>query len=201
VIKFYTNRELAGCFGINLAKWKRWSREFLPPDPLAGKQAGYARQYYFNEAFTVFLGGHLVGKLDFSVPQAREILHDVEKWLNARGFRCDARGRAKPRHPWERGVQSFTLGIRVRSGHLRGYRMIGNISESIEKKGNMDVVNAVYLREKIEKRVPDNDPVEVEIEKRINLTALFNHFLERIDPGKQLFVHYMGGGDNGEVVI
>ena len=34
-MKYYTNRELSRLFDINLATWKRWSREFLPPDPLA----------------------------------------------------------------------------------------------------------------------------------------------------------------------
>ena len=60
MVKLYTNRELSEKLGINLAKWKRWSREFLPPDPLGGMQSGFARQYYFSDVFTVRLGGHLV---------------------------------------------------------------------------------------------------------------------------------------------
>ena len=58
MINYYTNRELSSLLNINLAKWKRWSREFLPPDPLGGKQSGYARQYHADQAFTLFLGGH-----------------------------------------------------------------------------------------------------------------------------------------------
>ena len=68
MIKFFTNRELSDKLGIKLAKWKRWSREFLPPDPLGGMQSGYARQYNPDQAFTVFLGGHLVADLKFSIP-------------------------------------------------------------------------------------------------------------------------------------
>ena len=76
MVKFYNNRELSDKLGVNLARWKRWSREFLPPDPLAGKQAGYARQYYVEHAFIVFLGGQLVADLGFSIPQARWILSE-----------------------------------------------------------------------------------------------------------------------------
>ena len=68
-------------FNINLAKWKRWSREFLPPDPLGGLQSGYARQYSPDEAFTVFLGGHLVGDLKFSISETKQILVDLHQWL------------------------------------------------------------------------------------------------------------------------
>ena len=81
MIKFYTNKELSKKFSVNLARWKRWSREFLAPDPLGGLQSGYARQYNPDEAFTVVLGGHLVGDLKFSIPEAKQILVDLHQWL------------------------------------------------------------------------------------------------------------------------
>ena len=89
MIKFYTNQELAHKFNINLARWKRWSREFLPPDPLGGLQSGYARQYNVHQAFTVYLGGHLVGDLKFSIPEARLILLDLQNWLAEHQFCSD----------------------------------------------------------------------------------------------------------------
>ena len=81
MIKFYTNKELSKKFDVNLARWKRWSREFLAPDPLGGLQSGYARQYNPDEAFTVALGGHLVGDMKFSIPEAKQILFDLHQWL------------------------------------------------------------------------------------------------------------------------
>ena len=66
MVTFYQNRELSQKLGVKLAKWKRWSREFLPPDPLGGLQSGYARQYNLNDAFSVYLGGYLVSELKFS---------------------------------------------------------------------------------------------------------------------------------------
>ena len=86
MIKFYTNKELSQKFNVNLARWKRWSREFLPPDPLGGLQSGYARQYNPDEAFTVFLGGHLVGDLKFSIPETKQILVDLHQWLVDHNF-------------------------------------------------------------------------------------------------------------------
>ena len=81
MIKFYTNKELSNKFNVNLARWKRWSREFLAPDPLGGLQSGYARQYNPDEAFTVVLGGHLVRDLKFSIPETKQILADLHQWL------------------------------------------------------------------------------------------------------------------------
>ena len=86
LIKFYTNRELAEKLGINLAKWKRWSRKFLPPDPLGGLQSGFARQYTLADAFLVHLGGTLVSDLKFTLPEASLILNDLRPWLIENGF-------------------------------------------------------------------------------------------------------------------
>ena len=81
MLKFYLNRDLADRLNIPLSRWKRWSREFLPPDPLGGLQSGYARQYNLRDAFAVYLGGFLVSGMGFSIPEARKILHDLNGWL------------------------------------------------------------------------------------------------------------------------
>jgi hypothetical protein len=86
MVKYFQNRELAQKLGINLAKWKRWSREFLPPDPLGGLQSGYARQYNLDDAFIVYLGGFLVSGLKFSIPEAKQILTDLKEWMKSKRF-------------------------------------------------------------------------------------------------------------------
>jgi hypothetical protein len=86
MIKYYNNREISHSLGLNLARWKRWTREFLPPDPLGGLQSGYARQLSMREVFWVALGGHLVGFLKFSIHQAKAILADLEPWLEQNGY-------------------------------------------------------------------------------------------------------------------
>jgi len=99
MIVYFNNKMLSDRFSINLAKWKRWSREFLPPDPLGGLQSGFARQYTPDEAFTVYLAGCLVSHLHFSIPDTRQILHDLLPWLSANGFRLDNQNAAAASQP------------------------------------------------------------------------------------------------------
>jgi hypothetical protein len=111
MIKFYTNRELSRIFSTNLAKWKRWSREFLPPDPLGGLQSGYARQYNLDEAFTVFLGGHLVGDLKFTIPESRQILNDLKQWLLDHEFYFDFSENANSLNESVQHVQNYQIAV------------------------------------------------------------------------------------------
>jgi hypothetical protein len=83
---YFDSKYLSKKFNVNSAKWKRWAREFLPVDPLGGYQSGYARQFNCKDAFRVYLGGHLVSVLRFTIPEARQILADLEVWLKKQGF-------------------------------------------------------------------------------------------------------------------
>ena len=109
MIKYYSNRELAQKLDINLAKWKRWSREFLPPDPLGGMQSGYARQYSPDDAFTVMLGGHLVSELKFTIPEAKKILADLSQWLQDKGFAYDIKGNAVAGNGIDALIKSYLI--------------------------------------------------------------------------------------------
>lgn len=86
MIHYYTSREISEKLEVNLARWKRWSRAFLPPDPLGGMQSGYARQYAFKDLFKVFLGGHLLSHLKLSLPESIQVLADLSPWLKKNGF-------------------------------------------------------------------------------------------------------------------
>lgn len=83
---YYNSRYISDALGIKLAKWKRWVREFLPPDPLSGQQSGYARNFNIKDAFHVYLAGYLVGTLSFSISQARQIMSDLGPSLKQRGY-------------------------------------------------------------------------------------------------------------------
>lgn len=78
---FYDGRTLAKKLNIPLARFKRWGREFLPPDNLGGFQSGYARQYNVNEAFRVYLGGFLVHDAKLAIAQAREVMECLKDRL------------------------------------------------------------------------------------------------------------------------
>lgn len=82
---YFNSRYLSEKLNVNLAKWKRWSREFLPPDPLGGLQSGYARQFNHREAFKIYLGGILVSMLRFSIPETRKILQHLDQTLEKQG--------------------------------------------------------------------------------------------------------------------
>jgi hypothetical protein len=69
-----SNRELSRRLNVDLAKWKRWSRTFLLPDPRAGMQRGVTREYTIEDAFTVHLGGYLLGTLKLSAVESRKII-------------------------------------------------------------------------------------------------------------------------------
>lgn len=111
MIHFYTNRELSEILDVNLARWKRWSRAFLPPDPLGGMRSGYARQYVFKDLFKVFLGGYLLSHLKMSVLESRQILTDLSLWLEKHGFYADNGGNGqsleKRRAPYRIHVAAF----------------------------------------------------------------------------------------------
>lgn len=74
MLSFYDSRSLTHKLNIPLARYKRWTREFLPPDNLGGYQSGYARQYNVNEAFLVYLGGFLVHDVKLTMTQAKDVL-------------------------------------------------------------------------------------------------------------------------------
>jgi hypothetical protein len=89
MIRYFTNRQLSRSFGVNLAKWKRWSREFLPPDPLGGLQSGYARQYSPDDAFQLRVAGYLVSAAALAIPDVRRVLEDLGPLMQDAGFRFD----------------------------------------------------------------------------------------------------------------
>jgi hypothetical protein len=83
---YFDSKYLSKRLKINAARWKRWAREFLPPDPLGGFQSGYARQFSYKDAFRVFLGGDLVSALRLTIPEARQVLTDLDDWLKKQGL-------------------------------------------------------------------------------------------------------------------
>lgn len=80
----FTYRELSEKLDINLAKLKRWGREFLPPDGTAGQQQGVARVLTIDEAFVLFLARKLLSALKYSIPETKEIMELLLPWLRTK---------------------------------------------------------------------------------------------------------------------
>jgi hypothetical protein len=85
-------RQASAFFGVKLATWKRWSREFLPPDRKARMRSGRTRLLSLDQAFQVFLGAHLVSFLRYSIPEARDIMAGLKTWFLKNGIFPGASG-------------------------------------------------------------------------------------------------------------
>ena len=184
MIKFFTNRELSQRLDINLAKWKRWSREFLPPDPLGGLQSGYARQYNPNEAFTVHLGGHLVANCKFSIPEAKQILYDIDEWLGDNGFYFDVKGNAGSSKGGEHRVERYIIFIikdeDVRNGKARFYYIIrGIISNRPVRREGFDMMQELYTETSIPSGTDLFPGLETHTAKTLSISGFLNRFVDR----------------------
>jgi hypothetical protein len=184
MIKFFTNRELSKRLGINLAKWKRWSREFLPPDPLGGMQSGYARQYHPDQAFTVFLGGHLVADLKFSIPEARQLMQDLRPWMSDKGFFFEPKGYAVSDNGVDALVQRYIISIRLEKGMENHFKSIctarGIISnEPVLHKG-FDIMEKLYVETSINPRAEKIAEEDMNVVKTLNISGILNVFVDAV---------------------
>ena len=184
MIKFFTNRELSDRLGIKLSKWKRWSREFLPPDPLGGMQSGYARQYHPDQAFTVFLGGHLVADLKFSIPEANQIIIDLNKWLSEKGFFFDLRGHSVFDNGLDALIKKYIIFIRRRKGPDKRFQFIytarGVISnEPVQYKG-FEIMKKLYVETSVNQRPEKPSEMDMNVVKTLYITGILGDFVDAV---------------------
>ncbi len=182
MIKFYTNKELSQIFDINLAKWKRWSREFLPPDPLGGLQSGYARQYNLDEAFTVYLGGYLVSELKFTIPESRQILLDLHQWLIDHGFYYDFSGQAGFETKTGEPVQRYHIAVISPVVPDTGtpnlaYRIKAIIGRSKKENDGRLLHQEQFIQTLIPDRIDGTEILDAESFRVLNISLIRRNFL------------------------
>jgi hypothetical protein len=182
MIKFFTNRELSNRLGISLSKWKRWSREFLSPDPLGGMQSGYARQYHPDEAFTVFLAGHLVKDLKFAIPEAGQMMKDLQPWLFDKGFFYAPKGYVLSDKGIDALVRNYVIFIRREKGSDNRFKFIytsrGIISnEPVLHKG-FDIIKKLYVETSIDSGAKNVSKVDMNVVKTLYITGILNDFVD-----------------------
>ncbi len=153
MIRFYLNRELADRLGFKLSRWKRWSREFLPPDPLGGLQSGFARQYNLTDAFQVYLGGHLVADLNFPIPDTRVILEDLKPWVRSQYFSNSNRNSAAfvAQPVKEYRIHIFTTRADYETEQKRRYAVRRLIDVKMDGKRGTRMVTEHYLENWLER--------------------------------------------------
>jgi len=184
MIKFFTNRELSDRLGIKLAKWKRWSREFLSPDPLGGMQSGYARQFNPDQAFTVFLGGHLVADLKFSIPEANKIIQDLNKWLSEKGFFFNPRGRSTIDKNVDALIEKYIIFIRREKGLDKRFKFIytarGIISnEPVQHKG-FEMMKKLYVETSVNLGPEKPSEMDMNVVKTLYITGILRDFVDAV---------------------
>ena len=185
MIKFFTNREVSNRLDINLSKWKRWSREFLPPDPLGGMQSGFARQYSPDGAFTVYFGGHLVADLKFTIPEAKQTVTDLHAWFAEKGFYFDARSNATVNTGVGQLVKKYIIFIEREKDPDNTisfiYTIRGIISnEPVNYKG-FEIMKELYIETTIGLQTKKMSAVDVNIVKTVNITDVLNNFVVRLN--------------------
>ncbi|MDP2645612.1 MAG: hypothetical protein Q8P24_11790 [Desulfobacterales bacterium] len=189
---YFNSRTLSRHLGINLAKWKRWAREFLPPDPLGGLQSGYARQYNVDEAFVVALGGHLVGNLKFTIPEAKRILKDLNGWLVAHGFFYLDRAHEKPEENMGALIKSYEIHIlrKKTSGEKIinfSYMVRGLIAAGpIEYKG-YKIQQQLYVDNLLTLGNNEVDTIPAANPTILNITQLLISYVEKLSLSKRFY--------------
>ena len=193
MVKFFQNRELAQKLGVNLAKWKRWSREFLPPDPLGGLQSGYARQYNLDDAFTVYLGGYLVSELKFSIPEAKQIVSDLKEWMISHRFYYYYDHINGKNNPVDMPIDHFRIHICLsRYQDIKPYQIIYRIKRVIANGATTLNGEGIVVEQTVEEPI-DTDSKSSENNtaaddlfrgwgaRVVYLTELYHHFLELLE--------------------
>lgn len=118
-----TNTELSKRLGIPHSLIRRWAKEFLPPDPKATLRSGYTKTYSLNDGFKILIVAHLVSYLNFTVPEAKQILSDIDPWLRSEGllpeledYKPTAAARLSPEYVIEimRSIEEFGFAYEVK---------------------------------------------------------------------------------------
>lgn len=173
---YFNSRLLSEKLGINLAKWKRWSRDFLPPDPLGGLQSGVARQFHMKDAFKVYLGGYLVSELKFTIPEAQKALKALSPWLKINGFfsysggknGTDDTGDGPIHHIYAYRKSSKSWGFTIRTFDSAACLPAG------------DAISLTFAQQLID---VDVDPIttgKIESAHMIAISTLFRNFLAKV---------------------
>ena len=185
MIKFFTNRDVSKSLDINLSRWKRWSREFLPPDPLGGMQSGFARQYSPDDAFKVYFGGHLVADLKFTIPEARQILTDLQAWFVEKGFYFDSRRNATVDESVDQLIKKYIIFIEREKDPENAPRFLytirGIISNEPVTYNGVEIMKELYMETKIGLPPEITSSIDMNIVKIVNITDVLNRFVARLN--------------------
>jgi len=144
-----TNTILSERLDIPLTKIRRWTKEFLPPDPKATRRSGYTREFSNNDGFKIFLGGYLVSNLGFSFEDARKLIKFLMPWIEQNGLLPDIPPNAK-RKGIDRQVSTGYQIVMSLENNPRRWQCLAEGFVRREGDGDTDSTGRIYGRIKEE---------------------------------------------------
>jgi hypothetical protein len=155
-------------------------------------QSGYTRQYSIDDAFKVFLGGHLVSAMKYTIPDARKILHDLQEWLA--GVRIyqnsgrDLENITEPVTPVERYIIFIQPQPAVSGQPIDFlYSIRGIIADTTVQHKAILVRQERYIETLIPPQKNERSVSEALGVKVLNLTAVLKQFDECLDIPQTLY--------------
>lgn len=178
----FTYRELSEKLDINFAKVKRWGREFLPPDYSAGQGQGVARVLTIDEAFILYLSGHLVSEVKYSIPETKKIMGLLVPYLKDKNLMPSSASIIK-----ELAEKKYEFGIYC-SPELDGVSLISELTvkkvkhKSVEVSHNDFTISRHRLeQEKIIEWVNFHHINRTQIDpKTLYVNTIILHFLSKL---------------------
>jgi hypothetical protein len=155
-------------------------------------QSGVTRQYSIDDAFKVFLGGHLVSAIKFTIPEAKKILHDLQEWLAGVGIYQNTGGDmengTRPMTP----VKHYMIFIQPQPAVSDQpidflYSIRGIIADTTVQHKAILVRQERYIETVIPPQENERAVSETAGVKVLNITAVLEQFVECLDIPKTLY--------------
>ena len=180
-----TNTILAKKLDIPLSKIRRWTKEFLPPDPLATRRSGYTRKFSENDGFMVYVSGYLVSNLDFSFASTRDIMKELSSWIYKIGLLPDIPSSAK-KLGVDRKIQDYEVNFFPLEKNVGwSYYIIGIVKETLSE--SKDAMGREYFkgqRDYVAYQISESTTYDYKssrrIDKKLPISELLYNFLDRI---------------------
>jgi hypothetical protein len=180
-----TNTITAEKLDIPLSKIRRWTKEFLPPDPLATRRSGYTRKFTENDGFIVYVSGFLVSNLDFSFASARDIMKELSSWIYKIGLLPNIPSSAK-RLGVDSKIQDYEVNFFPLEKNVGwSYYIVGVLKDTLlESKDTMGREYFKGQRDYVAYQISESTTYDYKssrrIDKKLPISELLYNFLDRI---------------------
>jgi hypothetical protein len=130
------------------------------------------------------LGGHLVADLKFSIPEANQIIKDLNKWMSEKGFFFDPRGHSAFDKGMDALIKKYIIFIRRKKGLDKSFDFIytarGIISnEPVQHKG-FEMMKKLYVETSVIQEPEESSEVDRNVVKTLYITGILTDFIDAL---------------------